>query len=140
MKSRVLSLYRDILRKGETWKAKESNQTLEEREYIKNEASRLFRQNRTLTDQKEIEKKLEEGNVRLQLAVHYNIPYPRLYHLAPNQTPDEFTHEPETHIVPKYMTSYYDNKGEKKKKQQSSPTPPPQTNAKLTSDEDNIFN
>ncbi|KAK9814341.1 hypothetical protein WJX72_004145 [[Myrmecia] bisecta] len=74
--ARALSLYRQILRVGRTWSGPSS-----ERAYIWDEAQRLFRQNQHLTDAEAIEHKLDEAESRLEYAVHYHIPYPRLEHM-----------------------------------------------------------
>lgn len=70
---RVLALYRQILRTGHQWK------NTDEREYIVNEARRLFRQNQDISDPSLIKAKILEGESRLELGKHYKIPYPRLY-------------------------------------------------------------
>ncbi|GMH33316.1 hypothetical protein BSKO_01150 [Bryopsis sp. KO-2023] len=89
--ARVLSLYRTILRTGRTWSGPQS-----EKDYIREEAQRLFRSNKHLVSVEEIEKKIFEASSRLELGVHYKIPYPRLHHKSPNfaylGTPDvDFT-------------------------------------------------
>lgn len=43
----------------------------------------LFRENQRLSDPAEIKAKIEEGENRLSIAVHYGIPYPRLHHVKP---------------------------------------------------------
>jgi len=52
-------------------------------EYIRKERSTLFRANQALTDPSEIKEKLEEGENRLQIGLHYGIAYPRLHHAKP---------------------------------------------------------
>ncbi|KAF6259999.1 complex 1 protein-domain-containing protein [Scenedesmus sp. NREL 46B-D3] len=74
-RSRVLSLYRTILRTGRSWQGPQ-----EEREYIRQEARAVFRQHKHLASPAEIEAKLVEGRDRLDIAVHYRIPYPRMQH------------------------------------------------------------
>ncbi|PIO73899.1 hypothetical protein TELCIR_04108 [Teladorsagia circumcincta] len=46
-RSRVLALYKEILKLGRHWEAKDAQQTLVEREDILNEAKRTFRENKT---------------------------------------------------------------------------------------------
>ncbi|WIA19741.1 hypothetical protein OEZ85_005661 [Tetradesmus obliquus] len=74
-RSRVLSLYRTILRTGRQWQGPQ-----EEREYIRQEARAAFRQHKDVTSAAEIEAKLAAGKDRLDIAVHYQIPYPRMHH------------------------------------------------------------
>ena len=45
LKQEVLSLYRQLLRVARSWEAKAPNDTQVERDYIKSETKRLFRQN-----------------------------------------------------------------------------------------------
>mmetsp|Transcript_11406 Transcript_11406/g.23127 ORF Transcript_11406/g.23127 Transcript_11406/m.23127 type:complete len:156 (-) Transcript_11406:1222-1689(-) len=78
--SRVRSLYRRILRSARTWEG------LEERNYVRNEAHTLFHKNAGLTRPSEIQEKLFEGESRLELALHYRIPYPRPYNVTPGST------------------------------------------------------
>lgn len=73
-RSQVLSLYRRILRTGRTWAG-----SAEEKIYIYNEAKHSFQINKNLPES-EIPVKLEEGERRLELGVHYQIPYPRMHH------------------------------------------------------------
>ncbi|KAK2164260.1 hypothetical protein LSH36_67g06031 [Paralvinella palmiformis] len=74
---KVLSLYRRILRLSYTWKATNCEDTQKERTYIRQEARRLFKNNKHITDRQTIIEHLQEGEARVDLAVHYNIPYPR---------------------------------------------------------------
>ncbi|GAQ85561.1 hypothetical protein KFL_002410120 [Klebsormidium nitens] len=76
LRSQALSLYRRILRAARTWPGPQ-----EEVNYIRNEAQSTFRQNRALDDATEIGKQIEEGEHRLEYALHYHIPYPRLHNL-----------------------------------------------------------
>ena len=79
---RALRLYRQIIRTGKQWKVPT------EQEYILNETRTLFRKNKSLTSQKEIDEKIFEGQSRLELGLHYQIPYPRLYNAPAGATPD----------------------------------------------------
>lgn len=79
----------------------------EERSYIFQEAKTLFRKNRSLQDVKKIEEKIFEAESRLELGIHYGIPYPRPSNVSPLATG-------KTRETPKpaYMNSYdeLDNK------------------------------
>jgi len=101
----VLSLYRKILRTAYKWEATVLNDTATERAYIRNEARQIFRANKNVTDQSEIKQHLQEGNARLELAIHYQNPYPR---------PTNF---------PQHMVTPYSMKmrGSKRKIKQSTP-------------------
>lgn len=69
LRPNVLSLYRQILRMGKTWEAISGNSfdTKLERDYIMNEARHLFRKNRYLQDETEIQLRLREAESRLAL-------------------------------------------------------------------------
>ncbi|GJQ13777.1 hypothetical protein GpartN1_g5568.t1 [Galdieria partita] len=95
LKRQVLQLYRDILRVAKTWKEPD------EAQYIREEADRLFHQNKNVASQEEIEEKLFEGRTRLELGIHYKIPYPRPYHVVPGATG-----KTRDMIKPAYMASY----------------------------------
>eukprot|EP01104_Vermistella_antarctica_P018700 TRINITY_DN7025_c0_g1_i1.p2 TRINITY_DN7025_c0_g1~~TRINITY_DN7025_c0_g1_i1.p2 ORF type:complete len:119 (+),score=27.13 TRINITY_DN7025_c0_g1_i1:627-983(+) len=99
-RARVLSLYRTALRKGKNWPGPPK-----EAVYIRTEAQRLFRRNRPITDASMIETKVFEAESRIELAMHYRIPYPRLYHAS--APPAEDVDEGEE-IIPAYMHSYFD--------------------------------
>jgi hypothetical protein len=73
LRTRVLSLYRQILRAGHGWNKRE------ESDYIVDEARKIFRQNQDITDPAIIKAKIFEGQSRLDLGQHYKIPYPRMY-------------------------------------------------------------
>lgn len=74
-RTRVLSLYRQILRTGRLWAGPP-----EEQQYIKSEAKRQFRVNQHTSNPVDLDKQIVEGEVRLQYARQYEIPYPRLVH------------------------------------------------------------
>ena len=74
LRSQAISLYRRILRAGTTWEG-----PLQEREYIREEARSLFRRNMALQDPRQIQEKVFEAESRLELALHYHNPYPRMY-------------------------------------------------------------
>lgn len=65
----VLRLYKQILRLGAKWEASsgKGGDTLVERNYIKMEATSLFRQNSALSDPKVIQDCIHEGQARLEL-------------------------------------------------------------------------
>jgi|EP01047_Picozoa_sp_COSAG01_P076729 hypothetical protein len=68
--TRVLRLYRQLLCAGRTWPV------YEERKYIARETQRLFRQNRGLRDEAQIEAKIFEATSRWELAQFYKIAAP----------------------------------------------------------------
>ena len=80
----VLRLYRQILRIGRSWEAVDPKDSVKERAYIISEARRLFEANSSLRNDKEVAEKVDECKIRIELAQHYGIPYPRLYHTDPN--------------------------------------------------------
>ena len=74
----VMGWYRKILRSAFTvdWN------TDEDAAYVLNETRRLFRRNKDIKDIDAIERKLVEAETRYELALHYRIPYPRMFHHA----------------------------------------------------------
>lgn len=76
-RSRILSIYRRLLKLSQTWIAKNPDETVIEREYIRDETKNLFRSNRKLKDTQIIHKLLQEAETRLELTLHYRTPYPR---------------------------------------------------------------
>ncbi|KAK2180506.1 hypothetical protein NP493_440g03035 [Ridgeia piscesae] len=87
LRQEVLALYRRIHRLSRTWKATNAAETNDEKAYIKDEARSLFRQNKHLKDDSEIHQCVKEGEARVELALHYNIPYPRGVHIPQNVLP-----------------------------------------------------
>jgi len=77
LRTQVIRLYSRILRVGRNWKAQDINETKVERDYILDEAKMLFRKNKNLTVQSEIQERLSEAEARLTMAEHYCNPYPR---------------------------------------------------------------
>ena len=75
----VLYWYRRILRSAMNdvthWK-----NGVEDSEYIIDEARRLFRMNTPITDPDAIDRKIKEAEYRYELAMHYRIPWPRMFH------------------------------------------------------------
>ncbi|KAK4529337.1 hypothetical protein CCYA_CCYA01G0194 [Cyanidiococcus yangmingshanensis] len=97
-RERALNLYRAILRAAKA-RFQDQPETLAD---VYAEAKTLFRKNAPLRDAEEIERKLFEGESRLEMALHYGIPYPRQYHLSPGATP----HSPRRVAYPLYLDSY----------------------------------
>uniref|UniRef100_A0A8B9M4S6 LYR motif containing 1 n=1 Tax=Accipiter nisus TaxID=211598 RepID=A0A8B9M4S6_9AVES len=81
----VLGLYRKIFKIAKKWQSASGQieETIKEKEYIKNEAKTLFRKNKNVTDPKLIKQYIEECEARIEIGLHYNIPYPRPIHLPP---------------------------------------------------------
>ncbi|XP_055483496.1 LYR motif-containing protein 1 isoform X1 [Psammomys obesus] len=81
----VLILYRSIFRLARKWEAAsgQMEDTIKEKQYIKNEARTLFRKNKNLTDPELIKLCIHECTARIEIGLHYQIPYPRPIHLPP---------------------------------------------------------
>ncbi|XP_023568471.1 LYR motif-containing protein 1 isoform X1 [Octodon degus] len=81
----VLNLYRSIFRLARKWHAasEQMEDTIKEKQYILNEARTLFRKNKNLTDTDLIKQCIEECTARIEIGLHYKIPYPRPIHLPP---------------------------------------------------------
>ncbi|XP_004604160.2 LYR motif-containing protein 1 [Sorex araneus] len=81
----VLGLYRRIFRLARQWQAAsgQMEDTIKEQQYILNEARTLFGKNRDLTDPDLIKQCIDECTARIEIALHYQIPYPRPIHLPP---------------------------------------------------------
>ncbi|XP_042336523.1 LYR motif-containing protein 1 [Sceloporus undulatus] len=81
----VLGLYRKIFRIAKKWQAAsgQMEETMKEKEYIINEAKTLFQKNKNLTDPELIKQCIEECKARVEIGLHYHIPYPRPIHLPP---------------------------------------------------------
>jgi len=75
LRQNARALFRDALRVAREWEG-----SAEEAEYIRKEARRLFRSDLPSGNPREVEHRIEEGKKRLELALHYKIAYPRLYH------------------------------------------------------------
>ncbi|NXP24627.1 LYRM1 protein, partial [Scytalopus superciliaris] len=84
-RQKVLGLYRKIFQIAKKWQSAsgQAEETIKEKEYIKNEAKTLFRKNKNVTDPKLIKQCIEECEARIEIGLHYNIPYPRPIHLPP---------------------------------------------------------
>ncbi|XP_042691292.1 LYR motif-containing protein 1 [Centrocercus urophasianus] len=81
----VLGLYRKVFRIAKKWQSASGQveETAAEREYIIKEAKTLFRKNKDVADPKLIKQCIEECEARIEIGLHYNIPYPRPIHLPP---------------------------------------------------------
>ncbi|XP_024903069.1 LYR motif-containing protein 1 isoform X2 [Pteropus alecto] len=81
----VLGLYRRIFRLARKWQAAsgQMEDTIKEKQYILNEARTLFQKNKNLTDARLIQQCIEECTARIEIGLHYQIPYPRPIHLPP---------------------------------------------------------
>ncbi|XP_068002915.1 LYR motif-containing protein 1 [Melanerpes formicivorus] len=84
-RQQVLGLYRKIFRIARKWQSAsgQPEETIQEKEYIKKEARTLFQKNKNVTDPKLIKQCIEECEARIEIGLHYNIPYPRPIHLPP---------------------------------------------------------
>ncbi|XP_027727784.1 LYR motif-containing protein 1-like [Vombatus ursinus] len=80
----VLSLYHRIFRLARRWHAasEEMEDTIREKQYIIKEASMLFQKNKNLTDSELIKQCIDECTARIEMLLHYQIPYQRsiIYH------------------------------------------------------------
>uniref|UniRef100_A0A4X1VHV8 LYR motif containing 1 n=1 Tax=Sus scrofa TaxID=9823 RepID=A0A4X1VHV8_PIG len=81
----VLGLYRRIFRLARKWQAAsgQMEDTVKEKQYILNEARTLFQKNKNLTDTDLIKRCIDECTARIEMGLHYQIPYPRPIHLPP---------------------------------------------------------
>ncbi|XP_060696440.1 LYR motif containing protein 1 isoform X3 [Hemiscyllium ocellatum] len=81
----VLGLYRRIFRIARTWQSLsgQTEDTLKEKDYIITEARTLFKKNKNLTDTEAIKICIQECQTRIEMGLHYRIPYPRPIHLPP---------------------------------------------------------
>ncbi|UYV66416.1 LYRM1 [Cordylochernes scorpioides] len=90
MRTKVLGLYKHLMRVGQTWESKSGKpkDTRDERMYILNETQRLFRQNMNIKDPEVIKSCILEAESRLVIAEHYKNPYPRPVHLPHHSLAD----------------------------------------------------
>ncbi|NXE47132.1 LYRM1 protein, partial [Casuarius casuarius] len=81
----VLGLYRKIFRIAKKWQSASGQieETIKEKQYIISEAKTLFQKNKNVTDPQLIKQCIEECEARIEIGLHYNIPYPRPIHLPP---------------------------------------------------------
>ncbi|XP_029191774.2 LYR motif containing protein 1-like isoform X2 [Acropora millepora] len=66
----VLSLYRRIFRISRQWEAVMPTNTEKERQYIQEEARKLFHRNKTITNPEEIRLHIHEANSRIDMDAH----------------------------------------------------------------------
>jgi hypothetical protein len=83
LRTRVLQIYKTMLRLSNVWIAKDPHQTGVERDYIMEETKKLFRSNQNIKSPHEIAERLREAEARLAMATHYHNPYPRPVNLPP---------------------------------------------------------
>ncbi|KAL9956913.1 hypothetical protein ACROYT_G038472 [Oculina patagonica] len=95
-RSEVLSLYRRIFRVARQWQATTAADTEAERQYIKDEAGKLFRKNKEIINPEEIKLCIHEANSRVEIALHYGTPYPRMIHMPPTAVPKISTKQRKT--------------------------------------------
>ncbi|XP_038619204.1 LYR motif-containing protein 1 isoform X1 [Tachyglossus aculeatus] len=81
----VLGLYRRIFRLARKWQSASGQveDTVKEKQYILNEARMLFQKNKNLTDSELIKQCIDECTTRIEIGLHYNIPYPRPVSMNP---------------------------------------------------------
>ncbi|CAD5208344.1 unnamed protein product [Bursaphelenchus xylophilus] len=85
---RVLTLFKKILRTGRNWEAKIPEKTTEERKYIREEAFSKFKENKEVKDPEKIKNLIEEAEKRLEIGIHYRLPYERPVYLHPGASYD----------------------------------------------------
>ncbi|XP_036608966.1 LYR motif-containing protein 1-like [Trichosurus vulpecula] len=81
----ILNMYRRIFRFIRRWHA-ESGQmedTIREKQYIINEAKMSFQKNKNLMDSELIKQFIDECTARIEIGIHYQIPYPGPIPLPP---------------------------------------------------------
>ena len=83
IKRQAIFMYKTFIRLSKNWVAIDPNQTGVEKNYIKEETRKLFRQNLQLKDSNEITECIREAEARLAMAQHYRNPYPRPVNLPP---------------------------------------------------------
>jgi len=109
-RAKVLQLYKRCMVIG----TREWQGPAKEKKYIVAEAKRLFRMNQDLETAEEVDLRINEAEARIELALHYKIPYPRAY-TAWGKTGQQVVQAKEkTDIAdPVYMVSYYHKKKKK---------------------------
>lgn len=73
--------------------------------YVLEETRKMFRMNQHLQDLDRIRTKLDEAEMRFGLAVHYKIPYPRMFHKTIGNSHDSLG------AYATYLDSHYDYNG-----------------------------
>ncbi|KAG8433110.1 hypothetical protein GDO86_017409 [Hymenochirus boettgeri] len=81
----VLNLYRKIFRIARKWQSASGllQESTKEKEYIVDEARKLFRKNKKVTDLETIKECIDECKARVEIGLHYRNPYPRPIYLPP---------------------------------------------------------
>ncbi|GAB9469115.1 hypothetical protein Gpo141_00006403 [Globisporangium polare] len=74
----ALALYRRILHIARTWDG-----GVVEQQWIKREARTRFEENRKLRDARRIQELVQAGHDQVDVALHYQIPYPRPHYVDP---------------------------------------------------------
>lgn len=69
--------------------------------YIRDELKKLVRQNKSITSARIIQEKVHEFETRIEMGVHYKIPYPRPTNVIPGATGKD----PDA-VMPVYLHSY----------------------------------
>ncbi|XP_071131272.1 LYR motif-containing protein 1-like isoform X1 [Mytilus galloprovincialis] len=89
LRGEVLTLYRRIFRLSSKWKnitaSIEDSST--EKNYIQNEARTLFHKNKNLQNEDQIKMHIKEAETRVEMAIHYKMPYPRPMNLPQTLLP-----------------------------------------------------
>jgi len=83
LRREAIQIYKTFMRLSKKWTAIDPSQTGVEKNYIKEETRKLFRQNQHLKEPSEIAECIREGEARLAMAQHYRNPYPRPVNLPP---------------------------------------------------------
>ena len=65
LRPQVLSMYRRLIRLSQTWTSKAADQTMVERDYIKEETRKLFKANSSLTAEKDISDRVSRLRKRI---------------------------------------------------------------------------
>jgi Complex 1 protein (LYR family) len=96
-RAKTLSLYRRLLRLGQEWGhtvgIHGGGDKENEREYIVRQTRRVFRENVSLTDAQQIEELLASTDARIEIALHYSIPRPRLFQAATGATVEDLSEQ-----------------------------------------------
>ncbi|ESP01384.1 hypothetical protein LOTGIDRAFT_212882 [Lottia gigantea] len=89
LRKEVLNLYKRILSAARKWEdiASKHAEVQTEKQYIKDEARNLFRLNKNVSNEEDIKEFIREGETRLQLAIHYQNPYPRPVNIPQSTLP-----------------------------------------------------
>uniref|UniRef100_K3X7L4 Complex 1 LYR protein domain-containing protein n=1 Tax=Globisporangium ultimum (strain ATCC 200006 / CBS 805.95 / DAOM BR144) TaxID=431595 RepID=K3X7L4_GLOUD len=72
------ALYRRVLRVARTWEG-----GYVEQQWIRREARTRFEEQRAITDARRIRELVQAGHDQVDVALHYQIPYPRPHYVDP---------------------------------------------------------